>query len=350
MAKMTASEKVQTAVGRVILGLPDPVVRVLAGKAIARDGRVLDAQSQLCIRVAELVGKEPSYKMTVAAARADLELSGNQLAPIVRDVSAEDRTLGGVRVRVYRPKDRPAHRGALVFFHGGGHAVGSIDSHDAPCRQVAAQTPCTVISVDYRLAPENPFPAGADDATAAFRGAVAEADALGIDRARIAVGGDSAGGNLAAVVALDTRNDDVRPCFQMLIYPVVDLTMSFASVETFAEGFFLERETILWFRGHYLRRDEDRKNPRASPWYAESLSGLPPALVVTAGFDPLRDEGDAYARRLSDSGVAVEHRSYGGLFHGFWNTSGVIREARRAFDEAIASLRAALERGDSVRG
>jgi acetyl esterase len=286
------------------------------------------------------VGKEPSYKMTVAAARAELELSGNQLGPVTRDVTSEDRKIGGLRMRVYRPRAGDA-KGALVFFHGGGHTIGSLDSHDSACRRVASQTPCVVVSVDYRLAPEHPFPAAADDATAGFRAVALEAAALGIDRDRIAVGGDSAGGNLAAVVALDTRGDEVKPCFQLLVYPVVDLTMSSPSIDVFATGFLLEKETIVWFRRHYLG-DQDRKNPRASPWFAESLAGLPPALVVTAGFDPLRDEGDAYAKRLAEAGVAVEHRSYPGLFHGFWNTTGVIREARRAFDASVASLSRAL--------
>jgi acetyl esterase len=328
-------------VARALLGLPPSALRTLAGPPVVRDGRTLDVQAQLVLRAAKLAGKRPSWRMSVEEARADIDVAGGLLGPRPRGVRAEDRTIAGMRMRVYRP--RGSHgRGALVFFHGGGHAIGSLDSHDAPCRQLAAQTPCAVVSVDYRLAPEHRFPAAADDATAAFRAIVREAGALDLDARRLAVGGDSAGGNLAAVVSLDTRADAVRPCLQLLVYPLVDETMSFPSIETFAEGFFLEKATIAWFRGHYLGGAGDMSDPRASPWLAKSLAGLPPAFVATAGFDPLRDEGDAYAARLAAEGVPVEHRSYPGLFHGFFNATGVVRAARAAFDDAVAALRAAL--------
>ncbi|HEY8075614.1 MAG TPA: alpha/beta hydrolase [Labilithrix sp.] len=330
---------VETAAARALLRLPRAALRAIAGRPIVRDGRTLDVQAQVTLRAAEIAGKKPSWQMTIAEARADIDVSGGQLGPRPRGVRTEERTIGGFRARVYNARNSDG--GGLVFFHGGGHVIGSLDSHDAPCRQIAAQTPCTVVSVDYRLAPEHPFPAAADDATASFRAVVREAASLGIDPKRIAIGGDSAGANIAAVAALDTRDDAARPCFQLLVYPVVDATFTSPSIEKFADGFFLEKKTMEWFRGHYLG-DGDRKQPRMSPIYAESLAGLPPALVMTAGFDPLRDEGDEYAKRLRDAGVPTQHESYGGLFHGFFNTSGVIHAARGAFDDAVTALRAAI--------
>ena len=340
---LSAKVRLETAAARALLRLPPAALRALAGAPVVRDGRTLDLQAQVALRAARVAGKKPAWQMTVEEARADIDVSGGQLGPRPRGVRAIDREIAGRRVRVYSTRDSRAAGGALVFLRGGGHVIGSLDSHDAPCRQLAAQTPCTVVSVDYRLAPEHRFPAAADDATAAFRGVVREAASLGVDPRRIAVGGDSAGANLAAVVALDTRGDAIRPCFQLLVYPIVDATMSFPSIEIFAEGFFLEKRSIEWFRARYLG-DGDPRDPRMSPWFAKILAGLPPALVVTAGFDPLRDEGDAYAKRLAADGVRVEHRSHDGLFHGFFNTSGVIRASRRAFDETVASLRAALAR------
>ncbi|MBX3189045.1 MAG: alpha/beta hydrolase [Labilithrix sp.] len=339
----TRRERIETQAGRIVLGLPDPVVRTLAGKPIERDGRVLDAQSQLAIVTRERSGKKLTHELSLEEARRDLDVTGRMLgpSPSVMAVTVSSRTLAAMPARVYRPRGAPRGGPALVYFHGGGFAAGSLESHDLVCREIAAATPCTVVAIDYRLAPEHPFPAAVDDATAAFRAVIAEAESLHVDAKRVAVGGDSAGGNLSAVVALDTRDDAARPCFQMLVYPVVDQTMSFPSIETMGKGFLLEKETIRWYRAHYTREAE-REDPRASPWFAENLADLPPALVVTAGFDPLRDEGDAYAKRLSDAGVRVEHRSYASLFHGFWNTTGVIRAARAAFDETIVSLRRAL--------
>ncbi len=337
---MAVKHAIETMGARALLRLPRPVLRAIAGRPIVRDGRTLDVQAQVAIRAAKLAGKKPSWQMTVAEARADIDLTGGQLGPRPRGVRTEERKVGGFRVRVYNA--RSADGGALVFFHGGGHVIGSLDSHDAPCRALAAQTPCTVISVDYRLAPEHPFPAAADDATASFRAVVREAASLGVDPKRIAIGGDSAGANIAAVAALDTRNDAIRPCFQLLVYPVVDATFTRPSIDSLAEGFFLEKKTMEWFRGHYLG-DGDREQPRMSPIFAESLAGLPPALVMTAGFDPLRDDGDAYAKRLAAEGVPTQHESYDGLFHGFFNTSGVVRESRRAMDDAVLALRRALK-------
>lgn len=339
--------RIETAFARALLSLPLPVVRALAGKPIARDGRVLDAQAQLIIRIAARVGKRPSHEIGVEKSREELDTSGNTLAPLgIALASDVDTTLANVPVRIYTPHN--ASGAALVYFHGGGHTSGSIRSHDNMCRGMAARARCVIASVDYRRAPEHRFPAAADDCIAAFRALVADAARFNVNATRIGVGGDSAGGNLAAVVALATIDDVIKPRVQLLVYPVVDLTMSFPSIETLGHGFMLEKETIAWFRANYLGAsptDAQLKDPKASPFFArdEDLARTPPAIVVTAGFDPLRDEGDAYAQRLATAGVRVVHKSYAGMWHGFWNTSGVIREAARAFDEVNDELARALQ-------
>jgi acetyl esterase len=333
-------QAIEAIVGRAFLRSPAPILRAFAGKPVVRDGRTLDLQVQAAIRAAKMVGWRPTWKLSIEASRADMERSGVDLGPHVRGVEREDRTIGGFRTRIYRPKgERP--KAGLLFFHGGGFVIGSIESHDLACAALAKEARCTVISAHYRLAPEHPFPAAPDDALATFRAIAQDAKSFGLDPRRIAIGGDSAGGNLSAVLALDTRSDDLKPCFQMLIYPAVDLTQSFPSIDIMSEGFFLEKKSMTWFTEHYLG-SQDKKDPRVSPWFAKDLSGLPPALVATAGFDPLRDEGDAYAKRLRESGVKVEHKTYGSLVHGFWNLTGVIREARRAFDECANALASAL--------
>ncbi|MCW5807540.1 MAG: alpha/beta hydrolase, partial [Deltaproteobacteria bacterium] len=220
----------------------------------------------------------------------------------------------------------------------GGWCVGSLDSHDAPCRVVAAEARATVIAIDYRLAPEHPFPAAVDDALAAFREIAAHPQRWGVDPARLAVGGDSAGGNLAAIVAHETRRDAVRPIVQWLVYPGVDMTMSHPSVESCARGFLLDKAAMQHYIATYLRDHADLRDPRASPLYAPSFAGLPRAVVATAGFDPLRDEGAAYAKALEAAGVPVVYRCYGPLIHGFLNTGGAIRAAREALSEITADL------------
>jgi acetyl esterase len=220
--------------------------------------------------------------------------------------------------------------------------TGSLASHDAPCRVLAASSGCVVVAVDYRLAPEHRFPAPVEDALAAFRHVAREASSFGIDPARLAVCGDSAGGTLSAVVALETRADAIRPRFQVLVYPAVDLTSSFPSIRALGKGYFLEQASIEYFVGHYLAPEQDRRDPRVSPLFAPDHRGLPPAFVLTAGFDPLRDEGEAYARALAAAGVPVEHRCYETLIHGFWNLGGAVVAAREPMADAARALRDAL--------
>ncbi len=244
---------------------------------------------------------------------------------------------GDIPVRIYRPSDdRPLP--ALVWYHGGGFVIGDLDSHDAVCRSLANRAGCVVIAVDYRLAPEHPFPASPDDAVAAFDALRDRAADLGVDPDRMATGGDSAGGNLAAVVANERRG---AVAFQLLIYPVTDMNRTSQSYRDNAEGYLLSAELMGWFEGHYTG-GANLDDPRVSPLFTEDLSGVAPAFVLTAEFDPLRDEGEAYGKRLIDAGVPVTMQRYDGMIHGFLQMSAVIDAATDAIDEAAAALQASL--------
>jgi acetyl esterase len=262
----------------------------------------------------------------------------------VRDLTA-DGPGGPIPLRVYRPAGVAAGTPVpvLVFYHGGGWVIGDLDTHDVQCRQITAEAGITVVAVDYRLAPEHKFPAAVDDAWAATRWVVAHAAELGVDGRRLAVGGDSAGGNLAAVVALMAR-DAGGPAIalQVLVYPVTDVGAESKSYSDFAEGYMLTRDSMRWFTNHYLKSPGEATDWRVSPLRAASLAGLPPALVITAGFDPLRDEGAAYARRLSDAGVSVDYVNYGGMVHGFMPMGKLIDTGNRATSHVASSLRQAL--------
>lgn len=319
----------------------------LAGELPRNDADVpLDPETHLLLRLMELQGPPP-FTRGVGAARSEMDLNAPLAdVPAARLPRVTDRVLDVSPVplpaRVYLPRDSRTPLPALLYLHGGGWVIGSIDSHDGVCRHLAREADCVVISVDYRLAPEHRFPAAIDDALAAFRWVVAHASELRIDPSRIAVGGDSAGGNLAALVSLATRGDRVPVAHQFLVYPATDLSRSFESHRLFAEGFLLERRTIEWFLERYLRSSDDPRDPRCSPYHERDLSGAPPATLITAGFDPLRDEGEAYAERLADAGVKVDVKREDRLIHGFFNMGGVVALAREAVDRAARSLRQAL--------
>ena len=250
---------------------------------------------------------------------------------------------GPLGFRSYRPHSARPLLPALVFFHGGGWAVGDLDSHDHLCRHLAFAGDALVLSIDYRLAPEHRFPAPLDDCIAAFDWALAQAAMLGIDASRIAVGGDSAGGNLAAALTLAVRDrGGPQPAFQLLIYPAVDFTAENASMRDNATGYLLTRSAMEMFADLYLGERALRRDPRASPLLAESHATLPPAFVQTAEFDPLRDEGAAYAEVLRKAGVPVEYRLYAGMVHGFARMGGKVDWGKRALDDAAAALRRAL--------
>ena len=251
---------------------------------------------------------------------------------------------GPIPARVYTPiKPRTADGLApcLVFFHGGGWMIGDLDSHDVVCRKLADQGELIVISVDYRLAPEHKFPAAVDDAIHATKWIAGNAKSLGIDAGRLLVGGDSAGGNLAAVVAISVR-DGNGPAIagQVLIYPAIDFALTHASHREPETSILLTHTVIRWFRDHYLNGAADVSDWRASPARAKTLAGLPPAYVLTTGADPLRDEGDEYARRLKEAGVAVIYRHFPGQFHGFFTMGKLLQQANVAVGEIGVWLKA----------
>ena len=258
----------------------------------------------------------------------------------------EDRTIdsggGGIALRIYSPPGlRPLP--VLVYYHGGGWVTGDLDGSDFQCRLLSRWAECIVVHVNYRHAPEHPFPAALDDAYAGACWVEDNAPALAADPARIAVGGDSAGGNLAAAVALLARERDApQLAFQYLAYPVIDAAMCLPSFAENGAGYGLTSETMAWYWDQYVPREADRANPLASPLRASDLGGLPPALVLTAEFDPLRDEGEAYARRLTEAGVAVEQKRYDGLAHGFLGQTADVDAAKVAMTELAAALRRAF--------
>ncbi len=344
------AEKAQRLLLRSMMALPERLQLLLAGGSSTRvDGLTLDADVQLLL-LAMSFDDHPSYDdLTVAEVRQHIE-SGAAVAsgePIamqrVEELSCAGAD-GELAARLYVPHACADGGGLLVYYHGGGWVVGSIDSHDQPCRFLAEKAGVKVLSVDYRLAPEHPFPAATDDALAAFRWALENAERLAINASRVAVGGDSAGGNLAASVSLRaTRDGGPSPAFQLPIYPVTDLSARSESYRLFADGFFLTASQMEWYIRHYTGdRQQAVEDPSASPLLAEDLSGLPPAYVTTAGFDPLRDEGEAYAERLELAGVPVTLCRVEGQVHGFANTTQVSRGARQAMADAAAALAAAI--------
>jgi acetyl esterase len=246
---------------------------------------------------------------------------------------------GPIPVRIYRPSERSSLP-VLVYLHGGGWAICSLETHDVTCRQLANGADCIVVSVDYRLAPEHRFPAAPEDCYAALDWTARHAESLGGDPRRLAIGGDSAGGNLGAAVSLMARDrKGPQLCHQLLIYPVTEHAFDTDSYRENADAPILTRELMRGFWGHYLAREEDGRHPYASPLRAEELSGLPPAHLITAEYDPLRDEGEAYARRLAATGVPVVQKRYEGMVHGFFGFGDLIDVAREAVEDVTRELR-----------
>jgi acetyl esterase len=267
-------------------------------------------------------------------------------APEVKIAAVENRTIpgpaGAIPLRIYRPEGK-APLPALVYFHGGGWVIGSLETHDPSCRDLANRIGCVVVSVDYRLAPEARYPAAAEDCFTATKWVAENAKPLGVDAARIGIGGDSAGGNLTAVVALMAR-DRGGPALrhQLLIYPVTDADFSRRSYRENAEGYLLTTKAMEWFWGHYVPDPARRQEAYAAPLRAKDLSGLPPAFVLTAEYDPLRDEGEAYAKRLQQAGVPTRLQRYDGAIHGFFAMGLLSEVARSAIEDAVAEARKAL--------
>lgn len=327
-----------------LFALPDPVLSMLAGPLPAQ-AVGLRPDAWMVARLSE-VARLPAGELPVEEMRARFELIA---APFSRlsgsGVEAKELVLagpaGGLPARLYVPRDAPRPGPLLVYFHGGGWVQGSIASHDSACRLLAYLSGVRVVSVEYRLAPEHPFPAAADDALAAYA-AVAERHAeLGADPTRLALGGDSAGGNLAAVTAQASCADPSLPraAFQLLLYPALDMSRKWDSRRLFGEAFLLTEQSMSWYEQQYVPDPAQRSEPRVSPLLFPDLSGVSPAYIATSLADPLRDEGEAYAQRLREAGVPVAlHRHQ--LIHGFFNQT-VTRSARLA----MASIAGALRQG-----
>jgi acetyl esterase/lipase len=339
------AREMQGAAANLALRMPISWVNILAGPPVTVDGRTLDTRTQWFLQLLARSGQKPLHELGVAEARREFDMFqtvlGGSPAPVGEIV---DRTIAGpggrMRVRLYRPAGSVARLlPAILYFHGGGWVIGSLEGYDLPCRFFCARTGCVVVSVDYRLAPEHKFPAAVDDAVGSFRWLAEHAVELGIDPDRIVVAGDSAGGKLAAVTCQLVRGDARTPCLQWLIYPATDLSAQTQSHSSCASGFLLTQDDMQWFRDQYLNDSAEIADPRVSPLKATDFTGLPPALVFTAGFDPLRDEGQAYADRLTASGVKTFYREFDSLIHGFVGMRGALHAAARAMDDMVAGLR-----------
>ncbi len=306
----------------------------------------LDPDNLTVLEMIRLAGRPPFETLTPAEAREAYVRSRAVLQPEPQEVAAirnlaSPGPAGDIPLRLYRPRGSTVdeHLPGLVFYHGGGWLLGDLDSHDGVCRILANDARCVVVSVDYRMAPEHKFPAAVDDCAAATGFVATHAADLGIEASRIAVGGNSAGGNLAAVMALLARDGALPPIVaQVLIYPATDMTMTTVSAQTITEGAPLTSTTMRWFIDHYLRNEADKTDWRASPSRAASLAGTAPALVITASSDPLRDEGAEYARRLEREGVRVAHLNFSDQIHGFISMGKIIRASATALAMVTAWL------------
>jgi acetyl esterase len=340
-------ESLLRGVSRVIPRLPDALSARLFGRPpVSPEGDVLDPALFRLLASAKRVGVADATTLPLELARLGFEKSLRLTDGVprrgldVRELTLTE-TPAPLRVRMYRPHLRVSPSPAVVFFHGGGFVLGSLDSHNDLCRILADRARAVVLSVDYRLAPEHPFPTATLDAIAAFTALRDRAAALDLDPGRMAVVGDSAGGNLAAVTANALRGEG-GPCAQWLIYPATDFTRAMPSHTHFADALILPKRSIDRFLHDYAPDPATHRDPAASPLFADDLAGVCPAIVQTAGFDPLRDEGDAYARKLAEHGVAVTHRCERTLLHGFSHLGAVIPTAREALHWGVAQLRERL--------
>ena len=308
----------------------------------------LDPQAQLVLDMAAKSRRPPLETLSPVEARREYEEMVKLVAGRGPEMHAVEELeaagpFGAIPLRLYRPRPAQGPEPVLIYLHGGGYVIGSRQSHDVPCRFLAQEGDCLVISVDYVMAPEPPFPEPGEDVWAATAWIAENAARLGGDAGRIAIGGDSAGANLATVTAIRAR-DEGGPglCFQLLYYPGTDKTCSFASHRELGEGYRLTSDLIDYFMKHYFSAGGDDRDPRASLLYAEDLSGLPPVLLVTAGYDPLKDEGRAYAEKLQAAGNDARLSHYPGMLHGFISMPGLLDAAGQALAEGGQALKTAF--------
>lgn len=309
--------------GRFLVTHPEPVLRLLRRtEPVWVEGRRLHRGVQALLSLGEATGQVSDDRTDVARMRAEMRRLARAGSPSRREVHGLDRVIpgpgGDLPVRIYRPFGAAARPPAIVYAHGGGFVTGDLETHDPTCRLLAAESGCVVVAVDYRLAPEHPFPAAVDDVVAGYAWVVDHADELGTEPGHVGVMGDSAGATLTAVLCIEARRLGLPvPRAQCLVYPLVDMAMRFDSYRTCGEGFGLTTEAIGWYRDRYLGDAFDPTDPRVSPLCEPDLAGLPPAIVITAGFDPLRDDGRAYADALGAAGVPVVYRCYDDMIHAF---------------------------------
>ncbi len=305
----------------------------------------LHPQVQFLLQMMESRGLPPLEKLSVQEARQAFEASAKLMSKAEKTVSTQDRKIPGwekeIAIRIYTPAVK-GDTGALVYYHGGGWVIGNIETHDALCHTVAAESGCIVISVDYGLAPESKFPEPVEDAYLAAKWTFDHADELGIDQKRIAVGGDSAGGNLAAAICyLALERKDLSIAYQMLLYPSTGFEFT-ESYEKYSEGYYLTKGTMNWFRDQYLTSPEDTQSPLAAPLLIpdSATKNLPPAYIMTAEFDPLCDGGEAFAAKLKDAGVQVKYVCYPGMIHGFLGMTEFVSDGKTAIREIASELKA----------
>lgn len=340
--------------------LPPGLQRWLGGRPIRVDGQTLHPTAQLGLRILNRLIADTFETRPVAEGREEIRreawIFGKPEALERVDDLTIDGPNGAIPARFYQP-DRARAEGALVvYFHGGGWVLGGLDSADSVIRYLANRTGCSFLSVDYRLAPEHKFPAGLEDSLAAFDYAVDHAQEFGCDPRLVAVAGESAGGNISAVLSQITakraRSDPQLPvpAFQMLLQPVTDLSRKHASYQLFRQGYFLTEAQMDWYKQHYLHTPEEALDPRASPLLAKSLDGLCPAYVAVSGFDPLRDEGEAYAHRLQEAGVQVTLRRFSAHTHGIINATGIGFVAQEMLLELSGALTALIAQAATRQG
>lgn len=333
---------------KAVMSLPTPILRLLSGGGVVyQGGRTLDPHFQFLTAGAKHL--PPIYTLSAVEGRA---ASAKGLAGVagrrepgvrVEDLSIEGPG-GDLPLRAYRPDDQDAQAPLMVFAHFGGGVIGDLETCDAFCSIIAKIARCAVVSVDYRLAPEHKYPAGLEDTLCAYRWARDNATRFGAPEGKVAIGGDSMGGNFSSILAQEMkRKGEPQPALQLLIYPAVDVSSETQSMITYADAYPLSRAIMDWFMGHYMSADTDPTDVRLSPIKEKDLSGLAPAIVITAGFDPLVDQGECYAKRLKDAGVPTIYRCYDGLAHGFTAFTGAVPAADVACREIAGFVRQAYD-------